>query len=193
MKIPPILIVSFLAAGTLHAQATQRPQPSGWAATQVTLAYPAGQAPPGSKNSVVRVEYGQPHLRGRTLHTADLVPYDKAWRTGANALTTLSTDVDLVLGGATLAKGTYALFTLPSASGWKLIIQKSVGQSPTEYNAANDVARVDLRTRKLAEPLESLSIWLIPSTDTAGPARGELRLAWGTVGLWTDWRVADDR
>lgn len=190
MKIPPILlalVVTTAAASALDAQAVQRPQPSGLAVTQVTLAYPQGQAPAGSTNSVIRVEYGQPHLRGRTLHTADLVPYDKPWRTGANGLTTLSTDVALVVGGATLEKGSYALFTLPSAAGWKLIFQKNVGQSATEYNAANDVARIDLRTTRLAAPVESLTMWLIPSTDATGPARGEFRMAWGSVGLATDW------
>ena len=190
MKIPPILlalVVTTAAASALDAQAIQRPQPSGLAVTQVTLAFPQGQAPAGSKNSIIRVEYGQPHLRGRTLHTADLVPLDKPWRTGANGLTTLSSDVDLVVGGATLEKGSYALFTLPSASGWKLIFQKNVGQSATEYNAAADVARIDLRTTKLGAPVESLTMWLIPSTDATGPARGEFRMAWGSVGLSTDW------
>lgn len=181
--------LTVFAAFTLPAQATMRPHPSGLASTQVTLAYPQGQAPEGAKNAVVRVDYGQPHLRGRTMHTADLVPYDKAWRTGANALTTLTTDVDLILGGATLAKGTYALFTLPSTAGWKLIVQKSVGQSPTEYSEANDVARVDLRVETLRTPVESMTFWLVPSTATSGPARGELRLAWGTVSLSTDWSM----
>jgi hypothetical protein len=183
------VVALVLAASTLSAQSALRPQPSGLASTQVTLAYPQGQAPAGAKNSIIRIEYGQPHLRGRTLHTPDLVPYDKAWRTGANGLTTLTTEVDLVLGGATIPKGTYALFTLPSQSGWKLIVQKNVAQSPTEYTEVNDVARVNLRVQRLAAPIESLSITLVPSTEATGPARGELRLAWGTVGLSTDWSM----
>lgn len=185
-------LIAVVAAAPLSGQAAQaalRPQPSGLASTQVTLAYPQGQAPAGAKNAVIRIDYGQPHLRGRKLHTADLVPLDKPWRTGANALTTLTTDVDLVLGGATLSKGTYALFTLPSQAGWKLIIQKSVGQSPTEYTAEHDVARVDLRREQLSAPVESMTFWLVPSTSTTGPARGELRLAWGTVALSTEWSM----
>jgi hypothetical protein len=178
-----------LIASTLSAQAVQRPQASGLAVTQVTLAYPAGQAPAGAKNSIIRLEYGQPHLRGRAMFTPDLVPYDKAWRTGANNLTTLTTDVDLTIGTATLPKGNYALFTLPSRAGWKLIFQQNVGQSPTEYSEANDVARVDLRVQELASPIESLTMWLIPGTDTTGPAQGELRIAWGTTALSVPWTV----
>jgi hypothetical protein len=176
------------AAATSLAQSGLRPQPSGLAAPQVTLAYPAGMGPADAKPAIIRVDYGQPHLRGRTLHTDSLVPYDKPWRTGANALTTLTTEVDRVLGTATLPKGVYVLFTLPSRAGWKLLIQKSVGQSATEYDAANDVARVDLRVAKLASPLESLTMWLLPST-APGPARGELRIAWGTFLVSTDWSV----
>jgi hypothetical protein len=187
MRTLPTLALVTLSASTLSAQAVQRPQPSGLAITQVTLAYPAGQAPADSKNSVIRLEYGQPHLRGRTMFTPDLVPYDKAWRTGANGLTTLTTDVNLTIGTATVPPGTYALFTLPSQSGWKLIFQKSVGQSATEYSETNDVTRVDLRVEQLSSPIESLTMWLIPATDTTGSARGELRIAWGTTGLSVPW------
>lgn len=189
--LPAVSVVAglLLSASTLSAQAIQRPQPSGFAITQVTLAYPNGQAPADSKNSIIKIEYGQPHLRGRTMFTADLVPYDKPWRTGANNLTTLTTDVDLVIGNATIPKGVYALFTLPSQSGWKLMIQQSVGQSPTEYSEANDVARVDLRVQQLSSPIESLTMWLIPSTETTGPATGELRIAWGTTSLSTTWQA----
>ena len=185
-KTSIVLALVAAAATTAAAQTGMRPQPSGLAATQVTLAYPAGQAPEGARPAIIRVDYGQPHLRGRRLHTDSLVPYEKPWRTGANALTTLTTEVDLVLGTTTLPKGTYALFSLPGRAGWKLIIQKSVGQSATEYDVANDVARIDLRVQTLASPIESLTMWLIPST-APGAARGELRIAWGTVALSTDW------
>ena len=39
---------------------------------------------------MIRVDYGQPHLRGRKILTDSLIPYDKVWRTGANAATTLT-------------------------------------------------------------------------------------------------------
>jgi hypothetical protein len=168
--------------------AALRPAPSGRATSEVTLVYPEGQTPQGATPATIRLDYGQPHLRGRALHTDSLVPYGKPWRTGANAATTLRTDVDLVLGGTTLPRGTYVLLTLPSRAGWKLIVQKGEAQSAEQYDAANDVARVDLRRRTLREPVESLTMWLIPSRD-AGQARGELRLAWGTVELSTGWSV----
>lgn len=186
------LALSATVATTLAAQGPMRVAPSGRATTEVTLTFVDSAARAAAQPSKIRIDYGQPHLRGRKLLTDSLVPYDKAWRTGANGATMLTTDVDLVIGGASVPKGTYVLQTLPSRSGWKLLIQKDVGQSPpaaaTTYNPANDVARVDLRQSTLPGALESLTIWLIPSTQP-GPPRGELRLVWGTIALATDWSV----
>lgn len=187
-----LVVLSFaLTAGgslALQAQVALRAAPSSRATSEITLTYLQGQAPAGAQPVKIRLEYGQPHLRGRSLHTDSLVPYDTPWRTGANASTTLKTDVDLVIGGAAVPAGTYVLLTLPSRAGWKLLIQKNAGQSAMAYDAANDIARVDLRHRTSATSVESLSMWLIPARDPS-PARGELRLAWGTFELSTDWAV----
>ncbi|MDQ3697560.1 MAG: DUF2911 domain-containing protein [Gemmatimonadota bacterium] len=180
--------LTIACAASLPAQAALQPAPSTRATSAVTLTYPEGQAPEGAQPMTIRLDYGQPHLRGRMLHSDSLVPYDRPWRTGANEATTLETDVDIIIGGATVPKGKYSLHTLPSRAGWKLVIQKIVAQSETPYDTANDVARIDLRQRALVAPIESLSMWLIPSR-APGVARGELRLAWGTVELSTDWSV----
>jgi hypothetical protein len=187
--------ISFTFALTLfafagaEAQSALRPLPSSRGITEIVLSPPSGQAPAGAAPTAIRVDYGVPHLRGRTLHTPTLVPYGVPWRTGANAPTTLKTDVDIMLGGVRIAKGTYVLFTLPTAAGWTLIVQRGEAQSTTGYDAAHDVARVELRRTTLAQPLESLTMWLIPSTEAGGPGRGELRMAWGSVQLSVDWSI----
>ena len=190
------LVLSLAASDALTAQAGLRPSPSGRATSVVTLAVPRPQpapnaqpaAPPANEPPItIALDYGQPHLRGRTLHTDSLVPYDKPWRTGANDPTTLTTGVGLVVGGATIPAGKYVLYTIPTRGDWKLIIQKSAGQT-AEYKPELDVARVDLRRRALAEPIESLTMWLIPST-APGNASGELRLAWGATLVSTTWTV----
>ena len=192
----PILVftLSFFGSSALIAQPGLRPAPSGRATSTVTLTVPrdpsapapAAGAPAEAPVTIV-LDYGQPHLRGRALHTDSLVPYDKPWRTGANDATTLTTGVDIVLGGASLSAGKYALYTIPSRGDWKLIIQKFAGQT-AEYKPDLDVARVDLRKRTLTEPVESLTMWLIPST-APGKGQGELRLTWGTSLLSTSWSV----
>ena len=183
---PLALTLSFASA--MSAQATLRAAPSTHATAEVTLSYPEGQGPAGAKPMVIRLDYGVPHLRGRKVNTDSLVPFDKPWRTGANAATRLVTDVDLVIGSTNLPKGTYVLFTLPGRAGWKLIIQKNGPEPEVTYDAKNDIASVDLRQRTMSEPVESLAMALIPVTG-ASPARGELRIAWGTVALAADWRV----
>ncbi|MBA3342403.1 MAG: DUF2911 domain-containing protein [Gemmatimonadaceae bacterium] len=183
--------ITAMAAGSLAAQAPMRVAPSGRATTEVTLTLVDSVARAAAKPSMIRIDYGQPHLRGRKLLTDSLIPYDKPWRTGANSATTLTTDVDLILGGTTLPKGKYVIQTFPSRAGWKLLIQKEVTPPPpadTPYNPANDLARIDLRQTALPAPLESLTIWLIPSRQPGTP-RGELILAWGTIALATDWAM----
>src|SRR4051812_41614044 len=56
--------------------------------------------------SRIAIVYGQPHARGRTVE-GGLVPYDSVWRFGANAATTLHSDLDITLGGLKLPRGDY--------------------------------------------------------------------------------------
>jgi hypothetical protein len=171
------------AASNVSAQGTgQAVLPSGRALTQVAVRGAQGTPP-----KVIKIDYGQPHLRGRPMHTDSLVPLERVWRTGANEATALTTEVNLTLGGANVPAGEYTLYTLPSRDGWKLIISKKTKQWGTEYDQAQDLARVDVRTRRLAQPLESLTMWLIPANGA--PARGELRIAWANWEISTDWTV----
>src|SRR5919199_2201920 len=170
---------------------TLRAQPSGRGRTTVTLVRRAGDPTPAR----IIIDYGQPHARGRPI-AGNVVPFDTPWRTGANEATSLVTDVDLILGGVVVPKGSYTLYTLPSRSGWKLIINKETGQWGTEYRPEQDLARVDLRVRQLREPIDAFSIWLVPDVTrdasgaiTGGLPSGVLRLAWGDLELTTDWRV----
>jgi hypothetical protein len=179
-----VLVATLTVLGTTitSAQAGERFQPSGRGSSVVELMQAEGAAPVR-----VSVDYGQPHLRGRALHTDSLVPYGTMWRTGANATTILETDLALTMGGVTLPKGRYALFTLPARTGWKLILQADVGQGIGDYDASKDLVRMDMRQRELHTPVESLTMWLIPA---ASGLRGELRLAWGTTEVSVDWAAA---
>ncbi len=186
------LACSALAATSVAAQAPMRVAPSSRATAEVTLTLADSAARAAAKPSMIRIDYGQPHLRGRKLLTDSLVPYDKPWRTGANDPTTLTSDVDLVIGGVNLPRGKYVLQTLPSRRGWKLLVQKhdtaSTMAEEMTYNPAKDIARIDLRQIPSAAPVESLTMWLVPSRQPGNP-RGQLTMAWGNVALATDWSV----
>ncbi len=120
------------------------------------------------------VDYGRPSMRGRAIFgEKTLVPYDKVWRTGANAATTLVTDKDITIGGIPVPAGTYTLYSLPSAKGWQLIINKQTGQWGTEYDQTKDLARVPMKLTTIASPVEKFEI--VVGSDSM------LHLRWDTV------------
>jgi hypothetical protein len=181
-----LLLLLAATAASAQQPAMLSAAPSTRATAIVNLNPPRGAQ--GMSPARIRIDYGQPHLRGRKLHTAGLVPLDTVWRLGANEATELETGVDLTIGGAPVPKGKYTLYALPTAGGWKLVVNKNTGQWGTDYRQEHDLVRVDLRKRQLSAPIESLSIWLIPATGPGAPA-GELRIAWGDTELSTNWLV----
>jgi hypothetical protein len=120
----------------------------------------------------VAVNYGRPFKRGRVIF-GGIVPWGEVWRTGANAATGFVATRELVIGGETVPAGRYTLWTLPSQEGWKLIINRQTGQWGTEYDAAQDLVRIDMRTRRLDAAVEAFTIKLEPQGDGA-----VLRLQW---------------
>lgn len=167
--------------------AALRAAPSARATAVASLSTPRVQGQPAPTPLTIRIDYGQPFARGRKV-VGGLIPMDTVWRTGANAATSLTTDVDLTIGGTRVPKGSYTLFTHQSASGWQLIVSKKTGQWGTQYDAKEDLARIPLKASAAAAPLEAFTIWLVPSGD--GSPRGELRMAWGDVVLSADWALA---
>ncbi len=120
----------------------------------------------------IEIAYSRPFRRGRTIF-GTVVPWDRVWRTGANAATQITTSRDLMFGTTHVPAGKYTLWTLPSANGTKLIINSQTGQWGTDYDAKRDVARVDLTARALNAPVEQFTI----AVDPAGQG-GVLKLAW---------------
>ena len=62
----------------------------------------------------IEVVYSRPHVKGPTRKEerviwGGLVPWDKVWRTGANAVTRITFDGDVSVEGQKLAAGTYGL------------------------------------------------------------------------------------
>jgi Protein of unknown function (DUF2911) len=140
-------------------------------------ASPAGEAMlKFDDGKTVTIEYSRPSIRGRKIF-GGLVPYDQVWRTGANAATSLKTDVALTIGAASVPAGNYTLYTLPGATSWKLIINKQTGQWGTEYNQSQDLARVDMKVSQRSSPLKEFTI----SFDKISGNSATLRLEWDTT------------
>jgi hypothetical protein len=185
-----LVTVALIAAAALPATTSAQGlavEPSGRATTAVTINRQVPRGTPAAERPApmrISIDYGQPHLRGRDA--LPLIPAGDVWRLGANTSTSLTTDVDLVIGGASVPKGTYTLWLQRNASGAKLIVNKQTGQWGTAYNAAQDLVRVDMRSRKITHPLDALQIALVPAAS--GPS-GVLRVTWGAIEFETDWSV----
>lgn len=95
----------------------------------------------------ISVEYSSPGVKGRKIW-GGLVPYDKPWRTGANAATKVTFSRDVIFGGKPVPAGTYSLVTLPTAKGWTAILSRELGffAAGKPYDPAFDVVRVPAKT-----------------------------------------------
>ncbi|HET9387233.1 MAG TPA: DUF2911 domain-containing protein [Gemmatimonadales bacterium] len=142
--------------------------------------------------SRIAISYGQPHARGRKVE-GGLIPLDTVWRFGANAATTLHTDLDITLGDLKLPRGDYSLFILYSRSGYTLIVNRGTAQWGSDRDPAKDIGRVALTSRTMTESESALSVYLVPEAPQPGTGyaelRGALRIKWGTTELGTAWRV----
>jgi hypothetical protein len=124
------------------------------------------------------LEFGRPSRRNREI-LGRVVPYDKVWRTGANAATALSFDRELTIGGKAIPPGSYTLWTLPKRDGVDLIINRQVGQWGTEYDPSRDLVRIPMTVSTAASPQEQFAITL------SGPgSSGELHIQWDTF-VWS--------
>jgi hypothetical protein len=133
----------------------------------------------------VTIDYGAPSARGRQI-IGGLVPYDKVWRTGANEATTLKLGLDVKIGDLSVPAGTYTVYSLPSESGWKLIINKQTGQWGTVYNQNQDLGRVAMEAGpKPGAPVEQFVIKLDPVQAKARPReRLQLHLIWENTDVY---------
>jgi len=121
------------------------------------------------------VDYGRPSKRGRAIF-GNVVPYGQVWRTGANAATQFKTDKALDFGGTVVPAGFYTLWTIPTATGWKLVINGETGQWGTEHQASKDLYTIDMKTSTLPTPVERFTISVDPT-----PQGGALNLDWDTT------------
>jgi hypothetical protein len=126
-------------------------------------------------NATFAVDYSRPLLRGRTL-LGDVIPYDRVWRTGANAATQFKTSTAIRLGVMNVPAGSYTLFTAPHSNGVDLIVNKRIGEWGTEYNGSFDLGRVRMISEVATVPVEEFTISIIPGDNR----HGKLVLEWGT-------------
>jgi hypothetical protein len=113
-------------------------------------------------DAAITIDYARPFKRGRVIF-GGIVPWNEVWRTGANAATNmLLENMTMVIGDTKIPPGKYTLWTLPSKTGWKLIVNKQTGQWGTIYDPKQDLARIDVKTESVAVPVEQFTIAVRP-------------------------------
>jgi hypothetical protein len=130
-------------------------------------------------NVMFTVDYSRPLLRGRKL-LGDVIPYDRVWRTGANAATQFTTSSSIKIAGMQVPAGTYTLWTIPHKDGVDLIVNKQTGQWGTEYNGSRNLGTAKMSAQAAITPVEEFTISIVPG-DTS---HGTLVMEWGSF-KWT--------
>lgn len=100
------------------------------------------------------VNYSRPGVKDRTIFADDgLVPFGKVWRTGANSATTVEFSDDINFGGKDVEAGKYALYTIPGAESWSVMLYSdlTLGGNVGNYDAANEVAKVSVDAHSLGD------------------------------------------
>jgi hypothetical protein len=112
----------------------------------------------------VSVEYSSPGMKGRKIF-GTLVPFGQLWRFGANAATKLTLTRDATIAGKAVPAGTYALFAIPNAKSWTLIINKNANQGGTNsYDEKLDLLRLEVKPVK-APKRERMTFLFSDTTD----------------------------
>jgi hypothetical protein len=122
----------------------------------------------------IELTYSRPAAKGRKIF-GDLVPYNKIWRTGANAATRIRFTDAVEVGGKKIDSGTYVIYTIPNIDKWEIILNKGTGNWGTSgYKESEDVARFKVEPVKMKPRLESFTMQFAE----VKPESCELHIMW---------------
>jgi hypothetical protein len=144
-----------LAATPALAQQLELPRPSPTAKVSQVVGL-----------TEIAVEYSSPAVKGRKVF-GTVVPFGQLWRTGANAATKLTFSKDALVGDKPVPAGTYALFTIPGADSFTVILNKNPNQGGTgQYKADLDVLRIQVKPQPLVGVRERLTFLFANTTES---------------------------
>ena len=107
----------------------------------------------------VTVEYSRPSMKGRKIF-GGLEDFGKVWRTGANANTKLTFSTDFMIGGKTLKKRTYALYTIPGEKTWDIMLYSDATNwgTPGKWDESKVAAKVTVTPNMMPMNIETFTI-----------------------------------
>lgn len=109
----------------------------------------------------VTLEYSRPGMKDREIF-GGLVPYGEVWRTGANENTKITFSDDVEIGGKTLEKGTYALYTRPGKEAWEVMFYTDSNNwgNPQEWDEKKVALTTTAEVMELPFEMETFTIFL---------------------------------
>ena len=138
MRKTGFIIIALLVVTTAYGQQALR----------LPAASPKGSLMQTVGITDITIDYSRPGVKGRQIW-GGLVPYDQIWRTGANAATTIAFSDEVMVNGQQLAKGKYALFTIPGRDQWTVVFNKQGEQwGAFNHDAAQDALRVTVKPER---------------------------------------------
>ncbi|MGE0869302.1 MAG: DUF2911 domain-containing protein [Kofleriaceae bacterium] len=160
------VLVSLLVAPAIAAAqpAFELPQPS-----------PSARAEQRVGITAFSIDYSSPGVKGRKIW-GELVPFDKAWRAGANQSTTLTVSRDFKLGATPVKAGSYSIFMIPTKKSWTVILNSDVNAG-ANHDPKKDIAKEIVTPTQLAQPRERLTYMFSDTTDD----RTSLDLEWESM------------
>ncbi len=106
----------------------------------------------------IELTYSRPSMKGRKIF-GDLVPFQKLWRTGANAATRIRFSDPVEIGGKKIDSGTYVIYTIPSENAWEIILNKGINNWGIDgYQESEDVLHTSVTSNKLSEKVENFTM-----------------------------------
>ncbi|HMC98765.1 MAG TPA: DUF2911 domain-containing protein [Ferruginibacter sp.] len=122
----------------------------------------------------IEIVYSRPGAKGRKIF-GDLVPYNKLWRTGANAATSIHFSDMVELGGHRIDTGTYVLYTIPGVDSWEIILNAGVKNWGIEnYKESDDIVRFKVEPMRMKTKLETFTMQFADIK----PESCELQIMW---------------
>lgn len=143
-----ILAAFLIGAIAIGNAQVKTPQPSPSATVKQTIGL-----------SEVTVEYSRPSANGRKVF-GNLVPMNQLWRTGANGSTDITFKNEASFNGIMIPAGKYALYTIPSANDWEVILYKDAEQwgAPKVLKEDQIVARTKVKASKSSTSFATFNI-----------------------------------
>lgn len=127
----------------------------------------------------IELTYSRPSAKGRKVF-GDLVPYNKLWRTGANGATIIKFSDPVEIKGKRVDTGSYALYTIPGAESWEIILNKGLKNWGVDgYKESEDVIRIMVEPMKMKNNIETFTMQF---ADIKGESC-ELHIMWAKTAV----------